>query len=49
VSEAQFKVFQGIAEEERKTGKKVPFEAMMARLQLSTQVATGDFGDEKQT
>jgi hypothetical protein len=41
--EAQFKVFRDIAQEEHQTGRKVPFEAMMARLELSTKVATGDF------
>lgn len=45
IFEAQSRVFRDIAEEEHRTGRKVPFEAMMARLQVSTQVATGDFGN----
>jgi hypothetical protein len=47
VSQAQYDVFKGVAEEEKRTGQTVPLAAQLARLNVVTKVATGDFGDKK--
>lgn len=46
VSQAQYKVFQAVAEEEQQSGQHVPLAAQLARLEVATQVVTGDFGDK---